>query len=189
MNKHQYWKNFNLGIELSISGRFVYNGLEFFHLLRNFAHEDEIFEVLYNLAVGLERLAKIAVVLLEHDEHIDQDDFDRSLITHSHADLIGRVSKAQALKLSPPHHELLSLLGSFYKSHRYARYNSSSIAATGREKIELLSYIEKHLKIDLTSRPRFFAPQNTPQIRAFIGRTVGKITSQLYEKLRKGPES
>jgi hypothetical protein len=63
MNKHEAWKNFNLGEELSISGAFIYNGLRRFHEMRVLVHTDEIFDFLYNLSVGLERLLKIAVVL------------------------------------------------------------------------------------------------------------------------------
>jgi len=184
MNKHQYWKNFNLVTELSIAGRFIYNGLEEFHHIRTFAHVDEVFEVLYNLAIGLERTLKICVVLLEHSEELDQDDFERSLITHSHAALMERVIAKAPVKLSAPHHELLALLGRFYKSHRYSRYNLASIAAMGQEKKEFLAYIGKHLSINLSEPNQFFPPQNTEQIKNFLGRTVGKMTTQLYEVIR-----
>lgn len=31
MDKIKSWKNFKLGLELDISGRFIYNGLHYFH--------------------------------------------------------------------------------------------------------------------------------------------------------------
>jgi hypothetical protein len=76
MKRTQAWKNFNLGQELSVSGAFIYNGLRRFHEMRVLDNTDEIFEVLYNFAVGLERLLKIAVVLLEHNETTDQDELE-----------------------------------------------------------------------------------------------------------------
>ena len=88
MKPAEAWKNFNLGEEVSISGAFIYNGLRRFHEMRILDHTDEIFEVLYNLSVGFERLLKIAVVLLEHEEAIDQDALEKSLITHNHLSLI-----------------------------------------------------------------------------------------------------
>jgi len=65
MKPTEFWENFNLGEEVSISGAFIYNGLRRFHELKNLDYTDEVFEVFYYLSVGLERLLKIAVVLLE----------------------------------------------------------------------------------------------------------------------------
>lgn len=64
MNRMEFWKNFKLGEELDISGSFIYNGLRYLHEMRTLHHETEIFEVLYNLAVGLERLLKVTVILI-----------------------------------------------------------------------------------------------------------------------------
>jgi len=67
MNTGEFWKNFNLGDELHIAGVFIYNRLRRFSRMRALNYSDEIFEVLYDLAVGLERLLKITVVFVEHD--------------------------------------------------------------------------------------------------------------------------
>lgn len=64
MKPAQFWKNFKLGEEVSVSGAFIYNGMRRFHEMRKLDYTDEVFEVLYNLSVGFERLLKIAVVLL-----------------------------------------------------------------------------------------------------------------------------
>jgi hypothetical protein len=93
MNSSQFRKNFRLGEELSISGAFIYNGLHRFYKLRVLNYDDEIFEVFYHLSVGLERLLKVAVVLLEHKEGINQEEFEESLITHNHLDLLQRIKK------------------------------------------------------------------------------------------------
>ena len=71
------WKNFKLGEELSVSGAFIFNGLRRFHQLKQLDHSDEIFEVFYYLSVGVERLMKIAIVLIEHDDALDQAAFRR----------------------------------------------------------------------------------------------------------------
>ncbi|MEL6949080.1 MAG: hypothetical protein AAGM16_02980 [Pseudomonadota bacterium] len=82
MNSEEFWKNFNLLDEISIAGAFVYNGLRRFHEMQRLDYTDELFEFLYNLSVGIERLLKVAVVLLEHDETTDVEDLEESLITH-----------------------------------------------------------------------------------------------------------
>src|SRR5665647_1495631 len=109
MNKHEAWKNFNLGEELSISGAFIYNGLRRFHEMQVLDHADEIFESLYNLSIGLERLLKIAVVLVEHKDDSDQEALEKSLITHNHLELMNRVREHCKLNLGPPHNEFLAL--------------------------------------------------------------------------------
>jgi hypothetical protein len=113
MKSTQAWKNFNLGQELSVSGAFIYNGLRRFHEMRILDNTDEVFEVFYNLSVGLERLLKVAVVLLEHDETTDQDKLEKSLITHNHLHLLQRVTKRAPVNLGVPHKEFLALLGNF----------------------------------------------------------------------------
>lgn len=87
MKPTEFWKNFKLGEELSVSGTFIYNGLRRFYQLRKLDNPDELFEVFYNLSVGLERLLKIVVVLLEHSDGEDQTAFEKSLITHNHQNL------------------------------------------------------------------------------------------------------
>lgn len=63
-------------------------GLRRFHELRKLDFPDEVFECLYNLPVGPERLLKIAVVLHEHTEAGDHEALEQSLITHSHLELV-----------------------------------------------------------------------------------------------------
>jgi hypothetical protein len=45
MKPTEFWKNFELGEELSVSGAFIYNGPRRFHELHKLDHTDEIFEV------------------------------------------------------------------------------------------------------------------------------------------------
>ena len=93
MERTQFWKNFRLGEEIGVSGAFIYNEMRRFHEMRMLDFSDEVFEVLYNLSVGFERLLKIAVVLIEHKDEVNQDELERSLITHTHLDLMARIKK------------------------------------------------------------------------------------------------
>jgi len=48
-------------IKRDISGSFIFNGLKCFHEMDTLYYSDEIFEFLYNISVGLERLFKITI--------------------------------------------------------------------------------------------------------------------------------
>lgn len=184
MNKHQAWKNFNLGEELSISGTFIYNGLRRFHGMQVLDHTDEIFKFLYNLSVGLERLLKIAVILLEHKDDADQEVLEKSLITHNHLELLKRVRGHHKFDLGSPHNEFLALLSTFYTSLRYDRFTLSSVYDTDRERKALWGFLSKHLNVDLREPSGLFATQNDTRYRKYIRRMVTKISSALFEVVR-----
>lgn len=187
MDQSQFWKNFNLGTELGISGRFIYNGLRAFHEMDTLYHEDEVFEVLYNLAVGLERLLKIAVILIEHDGAADQEAFEESLITHNHVELLARVRKRCEPHLGGIHNQFLQMLSTFYRTHRYGRYASASAFTGGKEKRSLHAFINKHLGIEISNDAIAPTP-NDVRIRKLIGKTTGKIATKLYDIIRNEAE-
>lgn len=179
MKQSDFWKNFHLGIELDIAGSFIYNGIRRLHEMETIYHESEVFEVLYNLAVGMERALKIAVILIEHNESVDQEEFEKTLITHSHQDLMRRVQVKHDLNLAAPHNEFLVILGSFYKTFRYGRYILDGDLAA--EKKILHRYIEKNLKIKIEDDPPFQVTRNNNRIRKFVGKRVGKLITSLYQ--------
>lgn len=181
MKPTEIWKNFKLGEEISVSGAFIYNGMRRFHEMRNLDFTDEVFEVLYNLSVGFERLLKIAVVLLEHNDAVDQDELEKSLITHSHLDLLGRIKKHVPISLAPLHNDFLGLLGTFYKSLRYDRFILSSAYDSEREIEALCDFLRKYLNIDIPRNFLLFGTANEDRYRRFIRRTVLKISRTLYE--------
>jgi len=180
-----FWKNFKLGEELSISGAFIYNGMRRFHEMRKLDYPDEIFEVLYNLAVGFERLLKIAVVLLEHNDASDQENLERSLITHNHLDLLARIKKHVHVNLSSPHNDLLSLLGTFYKSFRYDRFTLSSVYDSEREIEALCNFLTKHLEVSIQRDTPLLGTENKNRYRRFVQKTVLKISTTIYEIIEK----
>ena len=181
MKPSQFWQSIRLSEELGISGRFIYNGLRSLHEMETLYQDDEIFEMLYNLSVGLERLMKIAVVLIEHDDAVDQEQFEKDLITHNHLDLMSRIRKVHPLKLGTAHNELLGLLGKFYKSYRYGRYSMAAMKANGKEKAELHKYIEKYLDIEIRDNFPIDISPNSERIRKFVGTKILKIARSVYE--------
>lgn len=180
MTPEEWWKNFALGMEIDAAGTFIYNGIRALHELPTLNHPVDSFEVLYNLSVGIERLLKVAIILIEHNDQIDIEKFEESLISHSTIDLSNRVDSQKSLNLADVHREFLSVLSKFYKSHRYGRYSLSAVPNIYQEKIELLWFVSKHLKIELDPENEFFPVTNTNQIRKFIGKIVKKISREIF---------
>jgi hypothetical protein len=181
MNASDFWKNFRLGEEVHIAGTFIYNGLRRFHELQLLDHPDELFEFLYDLSVGIERLLKIAVVLHEHTAATDQDALEKSLITHNHLDLLVRVRKHVSINFGKPQIELLQLLSSFYKTLRYDRFTLNSAYKGSREAEAVRQLLSKHLNVELPARDFILGTTNEDQYRSFISRTVLKISQTIYK--------
>ncbi|WP_336066749.1 hypothetical protein [Nitratireductor rhodophyticola] len=184
MRPDEYWKNFNLGTELDIAGRFLFNGLQAFHEMRNFAVEEDAFEFLYGVAVGIERLLKIAVILTEHDAANDQAEFEDGLKTHNHQLLIQRLQKRHQFDLAGMTNEFIGILSTFYKSHRYGRYSLGSVHAPARERDELITFLEKHLKVEINISGMFDSTRNERRYKMFIGRTISKIVLPIFHIIR-----
>ena len=180
MKPEIWWKNFGLNLELDASGMFIYNGIKALDSIEGLGHPIDIFEVLYNLSVGIERLLKITIILLEHDEQMELEEFEKSLITHNSMELANRIDDQRDLNLSKIHREFLSIISKFYKSHRYGRYTMASVPNIDEEKRLFLKFIGKHLSIDTSIDDSLFAIPNTPQVKKFIGRIVAKISQSLY---------
>jgi len=181
MSASDFWKNFRLGEEVHIAGTFIYNGLRRFHELHRLDQSDELFEFLYDLSVGIERLLKIAVVLHEHTNSIDQDELENSLRTHSHLDLLVRVRKHVPINFGKPQNELLQLLSAFYKTLRYERFSLNSAYSGSREAGAIRKLFSKHLNVEFPEKDFLLATINEDQYRSFISRTVLKISQTIYK--------
>jgi hypothetical protein len=183
-NSNYFWKNFSLGTELQVSGSFIYNAIFTLENMQTFYYEEECFEFLYNISVGLERLQKIAIILIEHEESETQEEFERSLITHNHLLLLNRIKKKRKLNLGKQHNKFLSLLDKFYNSVRYDRYSLSSVNRPAQDQRGLIDFISEELNIEIkTELP--ISTGVTPNIRKFIGKIIGRLAVDLYELIKR----
>jgi len=180
-----WWKNFALGIELDAAGAFLYNGARALHDLHHFQHPVDSFEVLYNFSVGIERLLKVAIVLVEHSDDGDLQGLEESLITHNTMELSARLNELRPQALSDIHREFLSILSKFYKSHRYGRYSLSVVPNIYEEKRSFILFLKKYLKLDVDIDDEFQPLYNTNQIRRFIGKVVKKISDNVFDTIKK----
>src|SRR5690606_31675769 len=109
-----FWKNFRLGTELQVSGTYVYNALYFLDKLEYINHEEDIFEFLYSISVGIERIQKIIVILNEHNTETNQIEFEKGLITHDHLKLLNRIKKYSNPNFGKVHTKFLAMICKFY---------------------------------------------------------------------------
>jgi hypothetical protein len=183
MNPKEFWQNFKMGEEQEIACNFIYDGLRNLHEMETLNLETEIFPVLYNLSIGLERLFKVAIVLLEIDDNTNIDDFEQTLITHNHIALFNRLKKKVDLNFNSAQTGLLNLLAVFYEDHRYGRFNIPQRDNLSKDKKLFLVFLNNHLGIDI--REDIFGTQNTLQVKKFMGKTVKKMTKELYTIIDK----
>lgn len=182
MTHKEIWKNFSLGTELTISGNFIFNGLQTLDMIENLYYEDESFEFFYNISVGIERLQKIVLVLIEHDEFINQKEFEDSLISHQHTKLQERIKKNRNFNFGINHNDFLTCLTNFYKNYRYGNFVFSNLASKVKPNILLAEFVEKHLKftIHMKMENSTYIDEN---IKKFVSRTVGKICELYYKQI------
>ena len=183
MKAAEWWKNFALGIELDASGMFIYNGLKAFDSLYNIYYTGDIFEIIYNLSVGIERLYKVAIILFEHNDNINVEELERSLITHSTIDLANRLNSHQSLNYSGIHKEFLSILSKFYKSYRYGRFSLASIPNIEPEKKYFIEFFQKYLVIENNDADDLLLI-NSNQIKSFLGKILKRITRPVFKLIQ-----
>lgn len=181
MDAISFWKTFNLCKELSLAGSFIYNGLKAFDEMETFQNEEEIFEFLYNISVGIERLEKIVIILKEKIQIEKLKKFEESIKTHNHAALMDRITENQKA-FAPIQLAFLKILTDFYKSWRYDRFSLNDFQNYDKEKQALISFIEKYFNIQIKND----FPEttiNTIQMKKSIGKCIGKIVNYLYNKI------
>lgn len=178
MTNIEFWKNFRLGTELQISGAFLYNAIYCFDRMSFFYFEEECFEFLYHSSVGLERLQKIVIVLSEHNENVNQVEFEKSLITHDHIKLLKRVRRNLVINLSNAEELFLQMLSEFYTHGRYDTFSTQSIGHEFCKKL-LINFFEKQLNIKIRAELQT-STEIDEKMRSFVGDIMGGLSQKLY---------
>ena len=93
MGEVNYFKNFNMGREIEIAGEFIYESMREMYSLKSFSDHFKINKILYNGAVGIERLQKILLCMFLINQTKDFDDLPKSLKEHKHIALHELIKK------------------------------------------------------------------------------------------------
>lgn len=184
-NKLFQYKNFNMGTELDIAGVFIYDGMKTFNDLSEIYYEGDTFSVLYHFAVGIERLQKVLVVLIDNITEEQVQEFEESLITHSQQALHERIASKTGIKFTSRENGFLALLSNFYKEGRYNRFNVGSDINFENDKF--IKYIKSNCQDEYYEIDKFNGRGLilNEHIKKMIGKTVGKIAITYYEEIVK----
>lgn len=180
MERVAFFKNAYMVTEIDIAGTFIYRGIREFNSLDSFYNAGEIFHVLYPLSVGIERLQKVLLVLLEEIRPEQAHEFEKRLITHSHRELHDRIVEKLGIKLNQHENRFLDMLAHFYNTCRYNRFNFTGDLY--QERTSLVTFLEESLKITIDNDSIFVTPNND-RIKRFWGRIVGSISRAYYKEI------
>lgn len=176
LNSIQAWRNFSMGNELQVAGNFIYDGLRNLDEMHTLDNTTDIFNFMYLISVGIERLQKVCIVLCVPDNDTDFDMLVSEIKHHNHVSLMDTISKSKNIKFLENENILINLLSKFYNELRYGRYSLDRIRLED-EKKEFLAFLKNKLKIEES----YFGVPNDDRIKGFIGRIVGGISNKLYE--------
>jgi hypothetical protein len=131
-------------------------------------YEDYIFEFLYQIVVGFERLEKISLILLENITNEEQEEFEKGLIMHNHIELFKRINKFKTINLVEEHNEFIQLLTNFYKHNRYGRYSLKKLDIYNEEKNKLVEFINKYSDEQIINDFKTSITQNNIKIKKIV---------------------
>ena len=179
------YKNFNMVTELDIAGEFIYDGVHMLNQIEVINQDSMLFSFLYHVSVGIERLQKIVLVLWEKVELDTHEEFEKSLITHSHIALNERICRNANLKMNIRENDFLQMLSIFYKSARYNRFNLES--QYSREQKMLAKFIEKYISLD---KLQYHFITNkiliSNDVKELLGRVIGGLSKKYYQLVYEG---
>lgn len=175
------WKNFDLNTELHVAGSFIYEGINLIDRLSQLRFEDEYFQFLYNISVGIERLEKIAYLLVAH--RAGEETPSTKWKKHDHPKLYELINLHTDFLLENRERVFLKLLKDFYIEGRYDRFNyNTNISTSSKDKGLLIKFLINFLNVkpnDFFGNERIiFLPQ---ELKNVIGEVIGCIVLPLYD--------
>lgn len=171
------WKNFNLNVELHISGNFIYNGIYLIDRYNQLSYEDDCFMLLYDISVGIERLEKIVYLLLAHkfDNTMPIAKLIKQIKNHDHIKLYGLISQYISLNFGTKELALLSLLSEFYSKGRYVHLDYDENVQKldfNKNKNQLFQFFDEFLNIKSAT---FITENSVISLTDEIKRTLVKL--------------
>lgn len=192
MNQRWEFQNYNMVVELDIAGEFIYNGIQEINRLSVISNDGPTFIALYNISVGIERLQKIVYVLWGLDDTASDEEFEKSLITHSHTKLRDEICQLvidengkKIVNFCGRENEFFVVLQEFYNTVRYMRFNINK--RNDSEIILLKKYLEKYVNVE----SECFVGRGivvSDDIKELLGRVIGSISVKYYTLVRIGSE-
>ena len=166
--------------ELDVAGEFIYAAIDKFNKMNNFVQMGDNFFFLYHLAVGIERVQKILLVIINDVERNEIGDFLEKIKSHNHMMLHGKIKEKVNISFSKEQNDLLNLLSTFYNGERYSRFNFFSYDFKDRDL--LTEYVQKYCKdirFDYSLGEEILL--NTDEVKEIFGRVIGRLCEKYYK--------
>lgn len=169
--------------ELDLSGEFIYAGLVKFNSMISLDEPGESFFVLYHWAVGIERLQKVLILLIEDVQPQEIESFLESIKSHNHRELATKIKRHIKIDFSKEQNTFLNMLADFYENHRYDKYDFYSYD------FKKLNNLSEYLKTNYKDYNKCYSELSgrylvNGDIKDFIGRIVGRIGQKYYGAIR-----
>lgn len=169
--------------EINNASMFVYEAIERINKTQVFIEESaDVFNFLYNLSVGFERVQKIVLHLLDIKESNDFCiKFNEKYHIHNHAELHNYIKGKEDPKLNETQIRLLNLLSDFYLNNRYGRYDQ--IGEYKFEAKELIHFVERSTgkKIEKLDRDCY---KNDIWVKKFLTTQIVNLLRLYYNSVR-----
>ena len=176
-------KSIIMANELDVAGEFIYSAIIKLDKMQHFEQVADYFYFLYHLAVGIERVQKILLFIVNDVQETELKEFLVKLKSHNHKSLHDKIMKKVNISLSKEQMELLMLLSNFYKDERYRRFDFLSYEFD--DKKILLDFICdncNNLKFDYSQGKKILL--NTIGIKEHLGRVIGRLCHKYYEAIK-----
>ena len=124
MTNIEYFKNFNMGYELQNAGEFIFESANKMFGLRALYDYFTINLILYNGAVGIERLQKILWCMynISDLDELDKEE-NEQLTKHNHIELQRQIVDQNIMsKLEKCENSLIEVFANYYNKYRYSEY-------------------------------------------------------------------
>lgn len=170
--------------EVDLAGEFIYAGLEKMNSMHSIDEPSEAFFVLYHLAVGVERLQKVLLVLVEDIQPNDMEIFLKGIKHHNHGELASEIKKHIKINFSKEQNAFLKMLADFYEKRRYDKYDFFSYD------MDELNSLSRYLSDNYPDYEKCYSLLSdryliNDDIREYIGRIVGKIGQKYYAEIHR----
>lgn len=181
LNSIEYFKNFNMGRELEIAGEFIYESSTKMKALSYVGNHFNVNTILYNGAVGIERLQKILLCMnMESESELEAP--LKCLKGHNHIELQNRIRESVGVIFDKNHMDLLELFRSYYDNFRYAEYQINY------DEMKLcnifINFINKRIgtKISLDLP---FLEDEYKKMKSYYINLLGQISYKYYSEIHK----
>ena len=179
-----YFKNFNMGRELEISGEFIYESAIKMNCLSYIGNHFEVNTILYNGSVGIERLQKILLCMyMKSSQEVTSP--LKCFTKHNHIELHTAINKRLKVPADKNILCLLEVFRRYYDDFRYAEYQ---LSYKEKELCELLiNFIDKRIGVSLS----LDYPNNENdylKMKSFYINLLGKIALLYFRAIRNKAE-